>query len=68
MFDADSVSPGTDHFTLIGTAALTAVGQLRLVMEGATSVLEGNVEGSPGADFQIAVRNHTIVAGDLVLG
>ncbi|MCK2056141.1 cadherin-like domain-containing protein [Methylobacterium sp. 37f] len=50
----DAVAGGSDDaFSLIGTAAFTAAGQIRYVVSGSTTIIEGNVSGADGAEFQI---------------
>jgi VCBS repeat-containing protein len=56
-------------FSMINTAAFGNVaGQLRYFVDGADTVLEGDVNGDGVADFQLQLTgNHTFVAADLLL-
>ena len=68
--DANTAAAGNQNFTFIGTAAFTAPGQLRYFQDTVNSltILEGNVTGNAGAEFQIALAGlHTPFAGDFNL-
>lgn len=66
--DARADSGGNQAFAFVGTAAFTAIGQLRLNTTGAQPILEGDVTGDGVADFQITLRGiATLTAADLVL-
>jgi Ca2+-binding RTX toxin-like protein len=66
----DAIAGGANNtFTFIGTRAFTALGQLhfRTTASGIT-IIEGNVSGGTGADFQIEVTGiHSFVAADFIL-
>ncbi|WP_226015998.1 cadherin-like domain-containing protein [Novosphingobium sp. FKTRR1] len=66
--DADAVTAGVQHFSFIGTADFTGLGQLRLGTDGGHAALYGNTVGSLKADFEIVLDNNaTIHLADLVL-
>lgn len=66
--DADAATAGVQHFTFIGTADFTAVGQLRLGTDGTHTALFANVSGNLKPDFEIVFDNNaTIHLADLVL-
>ena len=61
---------GNQNFTFIGTATFTAPGQLRYFQDtvNTLTILEGNVTGNAGAEFQIALAGlHNPLAGDFTL-
>jgi hypothetical protein len=59
---------GNQDFTFIGTAAFTAAGQIRYVVSGADTIIQGNVNAGLGADFSIQLSGlHTLGATDFVL-
>jgi hypothetical protein len=61
---------GNQNFTFIGTAAFTAAGQLRYFQDtvNTLTIVEGNVTGPTGAEFQIALPGlQTFSAGDFTL-
>jgi len=53
--DANTAVAGNQPFTFIGTAAFTAPGQLRYFQDTGNTIIEGNVTGTTGAEFQIAL-------------
>jgi Ca2+-binding RTX toxin-like protein len=64
LIDANLSVSGNQAFTFIGSAAFTALGQLRF----AAGVLEGNNTGTVDADFQIRLTGvASLSASDLVL-
>jgi len=66
--DANTGSSGNQAFAFIGTAGFTAAGQLRYFMDGGNTILEGNVTGTSGAEFQIALAGvHTFGMGNFTL-
>ena len=68
--DANSALAGNQAFTSIGTAAFTVgvAGQLRYDVVGGITVLQGDVDGIAGADFELQLTGvQTFVAADLVL-
>jgi len=68
--DANTAAAGNQAFTFLGTAAFTAPGQLRYFQDTINNltIIEGNVTGPTGADFQIALAGlRTPVAGDFTL-
>ena len=69
QIDADLSTAGIQHFTFIGTAAFTGLGQLRVGTDGGKVALFGNISGNnTTAEFEIILdNNHAIVASDLVL-
>jgi Ca2+-binding RTX toxin-like protein len=68
--DANLNVAGDQAFSFIGTNAFTAAGQVRFFLDGAgNTIVEGNVDGNPGADFQIELHSFTgqLQAGDFLL-
>ena len=66
--DANAILAGDQAFTFIGTAAFTGAGQLRYDVVGADIVLQGDVDGIAGADFELQLTGVVaIAAADLVL-
>src|SRR5262249_47527313 len=68
--DANTAGGGNQDFAFIGTAAFTAPGQLRYFLDTLNNltILEGNVTGNTGAEFQIAlVGSHAPLAGNFTL-
>ncbi len=72
--DADSVTPGNQDFTFIGTAAFSAVGQVRVATVDGLTRLQANVDpvltnNGLGADFSIqltGVAPAAFLAVDLI--
>lgn len=64
--DADTTKGGNQAFTFVGEADLTAPGQLRVIGEGMNSLIQGEVDGKAGADFEILVSGITAEPGDWV--
>jgi Ca2+-binding RTX toxin-like protein len=67
--DANALLTGQQHFSYIGTAAFSAVGQLRIDLQRGYAVLEGDLNGDGVADFQIELTNvsKALDAGVLIL-
>jgi serralysin len=68
--DANTGVGGNQAFTFVGTAAFTAAGQLHYILDVANSqtIVEGNVTGPTGAEFQIALQGlHNLNASDFLL-
>ena len=67
--DANTAVIGNDEFTWIGSGAFTAAGQLRYVVIGADTFIEGNVNTGLGADFSIQLSgiHNTLGQADFVL-
>ncbi|MEB3170876.1 MAG: M10 family metallopeptidase C-terminal domain-containing protein, partial [Synechococcaceae cyanobacterium] len=53
--DANNSVSGNQAFVWIGSAAFSAPGQLRYTVAKGNGLLEGNVKGSSGAEFQIEI-------------
>jgi Ca2+-binding RTX toxin-like protein len=53
--DANNSRSGNQAFAWIGSAAFSAPGQLRYTVAKGNGLLEGNVKGSSGAEFQIEI-------------
>jgi Ca2+-binding RTX toxin-like protein len=52
--DADTTSGGNDTFVFIGSTAFSSTaGELRAVVSGSVTIVEGDVDGDGQADFQI---------------
>ena len=59
---------GDQAFSFIGASAFTDAGQLRAVVSGTTTIVEGNVGGTLDADFQIQVTGALVlIEADFVL-
>jgi serralysin len=68
--DANLNPAGDQAFSFIGTNAFTAAGQVRSFADGAgNTIVEGNMDGTVGPDFQIELRGFTgqLQAGDFLL-
>jgi hypothetical protein len=66
--DARQGVNGNQAFTFIGTAAFSAIGQLRYEVSGTKVFVEGDVNNDRVADFQIEVRGLTaLTASDFIL-
>ena len=66
--DANTGAGGNQNFSFIGTGAFSAAGQLHYFHSGGNTLIEGNVTGTTGAEFQIQVNGlHTFVASDFRL-
>jgi serralysin len=58
--DANLNVAGDQAFSFIGTNAFTAAGQIRFFADGAgNTIIEGNMDGNLGADFQIELHAFT---------
>jgi Ca2+-binding RTX toxin-like protein len=59
--DANLATAGDQSFTLVN-GALTAAGQLAVSYEtradGEYTILQGNIDANPGADFKVAIEGH----------
>jgi len=68
MLDADSDLAGEQAFTFIGAAAFSAAGQVRAEIAGGATMVYGNVNADPTADFAIKLLgSHSLEAGHFVL-
>jgi Ca2+-binding RTX toxin-like protein len=70
QIDANVNTAGDQAFSFIGTNAFTAAGQVRFFADGAgNTIVEGNVDGNLGADFQIELHAFSaqLQAGNFVL-
>ncbi|MEM1162002.1 MAG: calcium-binding protein, partial [Pseudomonadota bacterium] len=67
--DADETTGGNQAFTFIGTAAFSnSAGELRIGEEDGNSVLQADVDGDGGSDFEIAFEGIvTVVEADILL-
>ena len=65
----DTVIAGDQAFTMLNSGAFTGVaGQLRYIVVGRDTVMQGDVNGDTAADFEVQLTEiHTFVAADLVL-
>jgi serralysin len=62
--DANTATLGDDDFKFIGTQAFHHIaGELHYVVEGANSIIQGDVNGDGTADFSIKVLGITSVTG-----
>lgn len=67
--DADANTAGIQHFTFIGSAAFTGLGQLRMGTDNGKVALFGNISGNnTNAEFEIILENNqAVTAADLIL-
>lgn len=71
--DANLTQAGDQAFALVGTAAALKAGQVHVVAgTGTDSLIQGEVDGKPGIDFEILVQDGGIkpsdwIAGDFIL-
>jgi Ca2+-binding RTX toxin-like protein len=70
--DANGPKPGNPAFVFVGTGPLTGAGQIHVIGSGANTLVQGEVDGKAGADFEVLVQDGTAkpgqwVAGDFVL-
>jgi Ca2+-binding RTX toxin-like protein len=70
--DANGGKPGNPAFVFVGTGPLTGAGQIHVIGSGANTLVQGEVDGKVGADFEVLVQDGTAkpdqwVAGDFVL-
>jgi len=57
-----------DAFSFVGEAALTGAGQVHIRFDNGSTIIEGDVDGLPGADFAIVlVGTRALTAADFVL-
>jgi len=57
--DADAVSVGNQIFVNIGSAAFTALGQMRIQVVGPDTLIQANVSGDTTPDFEILLSGWT---------
>jgi Ca2+-binding RTX toxin-like protein len=70
QIDANVNTAGDQAFSFIGTNAFTAAGQIRFFADSAgNTIVEGNMDGTLGADFQIELHAFSaqLQAGNFVL-
>jgi len=66
--DAKGLASGNQDFSFIGSAAFTAEGQVRVVVEGDHTLVQMNTSGASGAESEIQLAGHIAVnAHDFVL-
>ena len=68
--DANTVAPGNQSFTFIGTNAFSAAGQVRAVQDGSSVILQINTTGPGRAEMELWLRDldaTTLTAADFVL-
>ena len=66
--DAKPLVAGDQAFAFIGTAAFTAVGQVRIVESGGSTRVEVNTVGTSGAEMVILIDGVTgLLATDFIL-
>jgi Ca2+-binding RTX toxin-like protein len=65
----DAITGGADDaFSLIGGAAFSSAGQLRVFNSGGITVVEGNVDDDLAGDFQIALTgNHALQLAEFIV-
>ncbi|HEY0834377.1 MAG TPA: hypothetical protein VGE72_10760 [Azospirillum sp.] len=70
--DGDSLAVGKQAFSFIDQAAFSGPGQVRWAVEGASIVVEGNVNTDLAADFAVELRGiastYTMTAADFIFG
>jgi Peptidase M10 serralysin C terminal len=58
--DAKKRRPGNQRFTFVGTGPFTSTkGELRVEQVGTSAVVQGDINGDGGADFEIELLNFT---------
>jgi serralysin len=69
FIDANPFAEGDQRFTWIGDALFTAVGQLRYFISGINTVIAGNLDNDPKAEFQVQLAGTQIevIETDLLL-
>jgi Ca2+-binding RTX toxin-like protein len=66
--DAKVLTSGNQDFSFIGSAAFTAEGQVRVVVEGDHTLVQMNTSGAGGAESEIQLAGHVALnAHDFVL-
>jgi hypothetical protein len=69
LSEIDAVSGGTDNaFNYIGSGAFQNAGDLRVAVNGANTLVAGDVDGNGAADFTIVLSGVVALqAGDFIL-
>ena len=69
LIDAKLATSKNDAFTWKGTAAFTHIaGELRYIIDGGSTLIEGDIDGDGSSDFQIElIGNFELVSKDFVL-
>lgn len=66
--DANMGPAGNQAFAFRGTAALTGAGQVRAVVSGSDTLIQGSVDSDSAAEFEIVLTGRfTLAATDFVL-
>ncbi|MBL8659323.1 MAG: hypothetical protein JNM75_06165 [Rhodospirillales bacterium] len=69
QIDADVTKGGNQAFVFVSPTAVLKAGQLHVVAGGGTdSLVQGEVDGKAGADFEILVRDGATKPGDWTAG
>jgi serralysin len=66
--DANGGKPGNPAFVFVGTGPLTGAGQIHVIGSGANTLVQGEVDGKAGADFEVLVQDGTAKPGQWVAG
>ncbi|MBL8658858.1 MAG: hypothetical protein JNM75_03790 [Rhodospirillales bacterium] len=67
--DADATKGGNQAFTFVGTTTVLKAGELHVVAGGGgASLVQGEIDGKAGADFEILVQDDVAKPGDWVSG
>jgi Ca2+-binding RTX toxin-like protein len=67
-FDADTTLADRQKFTFIGEGGSPRQGQLSFRPEGDGTLLLGNIDGDPAAEFQVQIQTQvTLSAGDIMI-
>ncbi len=53
--DANTTTAGNNAFTFLGTAPLSEAGQVHVAAAGESTLIQGEIDGQPGVDFEILV-------------
>ncbi len=67
QIDADEIQAGRQAFTFVSPAAVLKAGQVHVVAGGGTdSLVQGEVDGKAGVDFEILVTDGATEPGDWI--
>ena len=68
LIDANTAVAGAQAFAVIGAAAVSAAGQIRVTQSGGQTIVAGDVNGDGVADFDMALTGAiALTAADFVL-
>ncbi len=67
QIDADTTKGGNQAFTFVAPTAVLKAGQLHVIAgDGTDSLVQGEVDGKAGVDFEILVTDGATKPGDWV--